>query len=190
LPFGRGQRYWSDGAAAAILGGWQFSGIVAARAGRAINVTISRAAGLLPDQNSISIQRPDLLAGVSITGLRDGNRGFINPAAFGLPARLVYGNAPRNVARGPGLLQFDSSLSKSFAITESQKIEFRLDGFNLFNRPQYGQPDGFLGTVTYNAAGVASLTANPFFGQSRSPLSVDIGTGTNRSLQFSLRYSF
>jgi hypothetical protein len=190
LPFGRGQRYWSDGAAAAILGGWQFSGIVAARTGRAINVTISRAAGLLPDQNSISIQRPDLLAGVSITGLRDGNRGFINPAAFGLPARLSYGNAPRNVARGPGLLQFDSSLSKSFAITETQKIEFRVDGFNLFNRPQYGQPDGFLGTVTYNAAGVASLAANPFFGQSRFPLSVDIGTGTNRSLQFSLRYSF
>lgn len=144
----------------------------------------------MPDQNSISIQRPDLLSGVSIAGNRAGDRGFINPAAFGLPARLVYGNAPRNVARGPGLVQYDTSLSKIFAVTENQKIEFRVDGFNLFNRPQYGQPDGFLGTVTYNAAGVAALAANPFFGQSRFPLSVDIGTGTNRSLQFSLRYSF
>ncbi len=190
LPFGRGQRYLNDGAAAAVLGGWQFSGIVSARTGRAINVTISRAAGLLPDQNSISIQRPNLLPGVEVLGNRDGDRGFINPAAFGLPARLVYGNAPRNAARGPGLAQFDISLSKSFAITERQKIEFRMDGFNLFNTPQYGQPDGFLGTVTYNAAGVPALTANPFFGQSRFPLSVDIGTGTNRSLQFSVRYNF
>ncbi len=190
LPFGPGHRYLSDGAAAVLLGGWQFSGIVAARTDRSVNVTISRAAGLLPDQNSISIQRPDLLPGVSITGNRNGDRGFINPAAFSFPARLVYGNAPRNVARGPGLLQFDTSLSKIFALTENQKIEFRVDGFNVFNRPQYGQPDGFLGTVTYNTAGVPSLAANPFFGQSRFPLSVDIGTGTNRSLQFSLRYSF
>lgn len=190
LPFGLGRRYLNDGAAATLLGGWQFSGIVSARTGRAINVTISRATNLLPDQNSISIQRPDLLSGVSIQGNRDGDRGFINPAAFGLPARLVYGNAPRNVARGPGLVQFDTSLSKSFAMTERHNIEFRVDGFNLFNRPQYGVPDGFLGTVTYNAAGVPALTANPFFGQSRFPLSVDVGTGTNRSLQFSLRYNF
>jgi hypothetical protein len=190
LPFGKGQRYLTEGAGVAVLGGWQFSGIVSARTGRAINVTISRAAGLLPDQNSNSIQRPNLLPGVSVIGNRDGNRGFINAAAFGLPARLTYGNAPRNVARGPGLAQFDISLSKGFAVTERQKIEFRLDAFNLFNTPQYDQPDGFLGTVTYNAAGVAALAANPFFGQSRAPLSVDIGTGTNRSLQFSLRYSF
>lgn len=190
LPFGRGQRYLNDGAAAYVLGGWQFSGLLAARTGRAINVTISRAANLLPDQNTISIQRPDLLPNVSIEGNRDGNRGFINPAAFGLPARLVYGNAPRNAGRGPGLVQFDLSLSKNFAITEKHKIELRVDGFNIFNRPQYGQPDGFLGTVTYNAAGIPSLAANPFFGQSRFPLSVDVGTGTNRSWQFSLRYNF
>jgi hypothetical protein len=190
LPFGRGHRYLNEGAAAVLFGGWQFSGIVAARTGRAVNVTISRSAGLLPDQNSISLQRPDLLSGVTIAGNRAGDRGFINPAAFGLPARLVYGNAPRNVARGPGLVQYDTSLSKIFAVTENQKIEFRVDGFNLFNRPQYGQPDGFLGTVTYNAAGIPALAANPSFGQSRFPLSVDIGTGTNRSLQFSLRYSF
>lgn len=174
----------------AVFGGWQLSGITYARTGRAINVTISRSASLLPDQNSISIQRPDLLSGVSIEGNRDGNRGFINPAAFGLPARNVYGNAPRNAARGPGLLQFDLSLAKTFAITERHKLDFRVDGFNIFNRAQYGQPDGFLGAVTYNSAGVPSLAANPFFGVSRFPLSVDIGTGTNRSLQFSLRYNF
>jgi hypothetical protein len=180
LPFGRN----------AFFGGWQLSGIVYARTGRTVNVTISRSAGLLPDQNSISVQRPDLLSGVSIEGNRDGNRGFINPAAFRLPARLVYGAAPRNAARGPGLLQFDMSLAKIFTINERHKLDFRVDGFNIFNRAQYGQPDGFLGTVTYNSAGVPSLAANPFFGQSRFPLSVDVGTGTNRSMQFSLRYSF
>jgi hypothetical protein len=44
--------------------------------------------------------------------------------------------------------------------------------------------------MTYNTAGIPALTANPFFGQSRAPFSVDSGAVTNRSLQFSLRYSF
>jgi hypothetical protein len=44
--------------------------------------------------------------------------------------------------------------------------------------------------VTYNSAGVAQLAANPLFGTSVLPVSLDIGTGTNRSLQLSLRYSF
>ena len=179
LPFGNG-RPW---------GGWQLSGITTARTGRPINVTISRSASLLPDQNSRSIQRPNLIS-ANVAGNRDGNRGFINSAAFGLPARNVYGNAPRNAGRGPGLLQFDLSLAKTFAITERHKLDFRVDAFNLFNRAQYGQPDGLLGTVTYDAQGNAVLTPNPLFGISTFPLSVDVGTGTNRSLQFSLRYNF
>ncbi|MGH9846017.1 MAG: hypothetical protein ACREEM_45530 [Blastocatellia bacterium] len=190
LPFGRGRRYFSGGAADAVFGGWQLAGIAYARTGRAINITISRAVTLLPDQNARSIQRPDLLSGVSVEGNRDGNRGFINPAAFGLPARNVYGNAPRNTARGPGLLQFNFSLAKTFAITERHRLDFRLDAFNVFNRSQYGQPDGLLGTVTYDAQNRPVLTPNPLFGTSTVPLSVDIGTGTNRSLQFSLRYNF
>jgi len=190
LPFGKGRRWLNDGAADAVLGGWQIAGIAYARTGRAINVTISRAVALLPDQNARSIQRPNLPSGVSVAGNRDGNRGFINPAAFGLPARGVYGNSPRNAARGPGLLQFDFSLAKTFSVTERHRLDFRLDAFNLFNRSQYGQPEGLLGTITYDSQNRPVLTPNPLFGTSTVPLSVDIGTGTNRSLQFSLRYNF
>lgn len=90
-------------------------------------------------------------------------------------------------------MQFDLSLAKTFAITERHKLDFRVEGFNVFNRAQYGQPDGFLGTVTYRADGTPEIlpnNRNQFLGVSRFPLSVDIGTGTNRSLQFSLRYNF
>ena len=190
LPFGRGRRWLTDGGAAAALGGWQLSGIAVARTGRPVNVTISRSASLLPDQNSRSIQRPNLVAGADVAGNRNGNAGFLNPAAFSAPARNVYGNAPRNAGRGPALVQFDTSISKTFAVSERHRFDFRMDVFNLFNRSQYGQPDGFLGTVTYNAQGVPTLTPNPNFGTSLFPLSVDVGTGTNRSLQFSLRYNF
>lgn len=191
LPFGKGRRWLSSGGAgSAIFGNWQLSGITVARAGRPVNITISRTAAAQPDQNSRSIQRPNAVAGVSVEGNQQGSAGFLNPAAFAAPAFGVYGNAPRNAGRGPGLLQFDTSLAKSFAIREGHKIDFRMDVFNLFNRSQFGQPDGNLGVVTYNAANIPTLTLNPLFGTSTLPVSVDVGTGTNRSLQFSLRYTF
>lgn len=110
---------------------------------------------------------------------------------FGMEARRIHVNvAPRNAARGAGLLQFDFWLAKTIPITERHKLDFRVDMFNLFNRSPYGQPDGLLGTVTYDSNGNPLLTPNPLFGTSTFPLSVDIGTGTNRSLQFSLRYNF
>jgi hypothetical protein len=190
LPFGAGKKWLSDGVGATLFGNWQLSGITVARTGRPVNITISRSASALPDQNSRSIQRPNIASGANVEGVRDGNRGFINAAAFTLPASGVYGNAPRNAARGASLIQFDLSLAKNIPVREGHKLDFRVDVFNLFNRPQYGQPDGFLGTVTYNSAGVAQLAANPLFGTSVLPVSLDIGTGTNRSLQLSLRYSF
>lgn len=190
LPFGKGRRWLSNGPASAIFGDWQLSGITFARTGRPINVTISRSNSLLPDQNSRSIQRPNLLSGADTAGAPSGNRGFINASAYGLPARGLYGNAPRNSARGPGLLQFDMSLVRKIRVSESNSLDFRLDVFNIFNRSQYGQPDGLLGTVTYDANNNPVLTPNPLFGTSTFPLSVDVGTGTNRSLQFSLRYNF
>ena len=190
LPFGKGRHFVSgNGFTEFLFGGYSLSGITAMRTGRPINVTISRSASLLPDQSSRSIQRPNLVSDISVIGTQEGNRGFINAAAFTLPASGVYGNAPRNAARGPKLIQFDTALAKQFLIKEKHRLDFRMDVFNLFNRPQYGQPDGLLGTVTYNN-GVPVLTPNPLFGISTTPLSVDIGTGTARSLQFSLRYNF
>lgn len=186
LPFGKGKRWAGEGAAAAVLGGWQLSGITVARTGRPVNVTISRSTNDLPDRSSRSIQRPNVVAGVDIVGNRQGNSGFLNPMAFSVPAAGTYGNAPRNIGRGGGVLQFDAALAKAIPLTERHRLNFRLDVFNLFNRVQYDQPDGFLGSVGSNGV----LTRNPLFGVSTLPLSVDVGTGTARSLQFSLRYSF
>ena len=39
----------------------------------------------------------------------------------------------RNAFRGPGAWDFDLSLSKNFAVTERFKLEFRAEGFNIFN---------------------------------------------------------
>ena len=71
---------------------------------------------------------------------------------------------------GPGHTNFDTSLSKRFAIAGRTNAEFRWDAFNLFNHPGFGFPNQNFDSTT---AGRLTSTI------------VD-----NRSLQFSLKMNF
>src|SRR5262249_42774952 len=103
---------------------------------------------------------------------------WLNPAAFRAPAPGTFGNAGRNLVRGPGLTQIDLGLSKRFSVGERAAIEFRSEVFNLFNRAQYADPSG---DVTVPAQfGIIQSTVN----------TTPIGAGTPRQLQFALRVSF
>ena len=86
-------------------------------------------------------QRPNRMPGVSLTppGGRTINQ-WINPSAFSLVTNSEYGNAPRNIGRGPHLLQTDIGLAKDIRLIEHAHLLFRSESFNIFNRAQYGQP--------------------------------------------------
>ena len=140
-----------------------------------------------PDGNS-GTQRPDLVPGVPLTPPGGRNVAeWINPAAFALPAG-EFGDAPRNLLRGPGTWQIDMGVAKTFAIAERMQLEFRSEFYNIFNHPQLGQPQatfnpsnttGFgsiINTVNLNTAIVSPITP--------------VGSGTPREIQFALRLDF
>jgi hypothetical protein len=177
LPFGPGQRFLASGPASKMLGGWQMSGIWTARTGRMLTIGISRSTADAPDGNT-SGQRPSIVPGVSIYPA--GGPTFaqwLNPAAFAIPARGVWGNAGRAIATGPGLGQVDFALQKNTPITEGKALVFRVETFNLFNRIQAGNP----GTA---------FTSPASFGLITSGLNRTIGTGTARQIQMVLRLLF
>ena len=62
----------------------------------------------------------------------------------------------------------DVSVAKSFRIPNGQQIQFKVEAFDAFNTPLWGNPNGILG--------------NSNFGR--------ITTATNREMQFGLRYTF
>lgn len=51
-----------------------------------------------------------------------------------------FGNEGRNVVRGPGIANIDLSLFKNFAITESKRLQFRAECFNLANHANFALP--------------------------------------------------
>ena len=77
---------------------------------------------------------------------------WFNPAAFGFADPGQFGNAGRDVVRGPGITSIDFSLHKDFPISETKRFEFRAEFFNLPNHPNFKNPDnavdgGRFGTI-------------------------------------------
>jgi hypothetical protein len=147
LPFGAGRAYGpKSGFGAHLLGGWELSGLWTARTGRPVNVTVNRSASDLPDgvastpSASAPPQRPNYVAGQPLYPGTQTVDGWLNPAAYSVPARGTWGNLGRNAVRAPGMWQVDMALGKQTRITERFNIEFRGEVYNLFNRAQYGLP--------------------------------------------------
>ena len=180
LPFGAGKAYLSSpGVLRSLFGSWELTSIVTARTGFPVNVTVSRSAASVPDGNTNN-QRPNLVPGVSLTPPGGSTPSeWINPKAFSVPAVGTFGNAPRDIARGPGLWQVDLGAGKRIPFTEHHRLQFRAEAFNIFNRAQLGAPQ-------------SSLSAGPGqFGLITQPVNTTpIGTGTPRQIQIALRFEF
>jgi hypothetical protein len=187
LPFGPGKRFLKTaGPAGKLIGGWELSGMWAMRTGRMFTPTITRSSGDMYDGNT-SDQRPDLVAPIVIN--KDNPDCYIQnpgnpycgsssaPAPFGVPAKYKWGNAGRSLAEGPGLIHVDFSLHKKTKITERQGLDFRFEMFNMLNRANFGQPGN-------NMSSPAAL------GRITGVLNTNIGVGTARQIQFTMRYSF
>jgi hypothetical protein len=185
LPFGHGKEFLNgNGLAPKVLGGWEMSGIVTARTGLPVNITMSRKAAALPDGNTSS-QRPNLVPGVSIYSADPSVNGWFNPAAFAMPAPGTWGNLGRYIANGPGNYEVDSSLQRRFRVTERLALNLRAAGYNVFNHPQYASPSGSLGSLT----GSAPVSAG--FGKITSILNTGaVGSGAPRRIEFMLRAEF
>ena len=173
LPFGKGHALLGNAgrAANAIVGGWQLGTILTLQDGFPFTATCGSGAiqnggdGCLADSTGVNPNSP--------RGQQDPRR-FFNTAAFvnRNPGgeQFRYGNAGRGTLIGPGIIDWDFSLSKRFNITERHRMEFRAEIFNFPNHPLFGFPGASPGTSNY---GIISGT------------SID-----SRQLQFGLKYSF
>jgi len=144
--------------------------------------------------------RPDVVPGQSfyLFGSQyPGGKAF-NPSAFAAPAAFPFGqgNLARNSLRGFGAYEWDLAVHRDFPLRERLKLQFRAELFNILNHPNFGPPNGDLGSPT---------VPNPQFGLSTQMLGQSLGgtqgvgtgafnplyqIGGPRSMQFALKLMF
>ncbi len=171
--FGDGPRW--------LIDGWNVNSIVQIRSGLPVNPTVQ--GGTF---GGFSF-RPNLVPGQD---LRCSTYSLptcqFNVNAFQVPPAGVFGNAGRNILRGPGLAQVDLSFGKNTKFSERTSLQLRMDIFNIFNRANFADPSG--GLSCGGAVGVC-----PNFGESISTVGNQIGLlsfGGPRQIQLSVRFNF
>ena len=139
-----------------LLGGWQVSGITTWQSGTPVNVVISGDVA----NTGTGGQRPNLVGAVpelncqpNTTGAtQDVQRRLINcydASAFAQPAPFTFGNAGRNILRGPKSLATDLSFMKNFALHGDTRIQFRVEMYNVFNNVNYGSPNSTVANAAF-----------------------------------------
>lgn len=122
-----------------ILGGWESTGIVTIRNGFPFTVTT----GADRSFSGIGLDRPDVIGDANLASDRSRAERiarYFNTSAFQLNALGTFGSAPRSFLRGPGAVNFDLALMKSFPIKERFRLQYRAEFFNAFNKPNFGSP--------------------------------------------------
>jgi len=160
LPFGRHRRFLSDAhrLTNALIGDWQFNGIVTLLSGFAFTPQLgSNRSG---DGDTRNPDRPSLNANFSGPVVLGKQTQWFDPNAFLLPTAGTWGNLGRGTYRGPGLATVDVSLLKNVPVSERTTLEFRAECFNLQNRANFGTPNAvvFSGTTISPSAGLITNT--------------------------------
>lgn len=191
LPFANGL----SGAGKMILAGWQINVMPSLRTGFAF--TAATAIDRSGDGQGGGADRPNLAPGMSnnpVSGTTTGCPGvpagplqtverYFDPCAFVLPDNGTYGNLGANTIIGPGFVNFDMAVHKTFNFTERVNLQFRGEFFNLFNTPGFGD---FARSIFRSATGAPG--GGPLYNGSAGRV---LGTvNTSRQIQFGLKLSF
>jgi hypothetical protein len=174
----------------AALGGWSVDGI--ARWRTALPVDISSRLDLVDGE--IVPVKPDRLAGAPLyvddTSAPGGRRFNTEPsptraACLGAACAPIgtNGDFGRNVFRGFGAWQVDLALRRSTGVGAGARLTFSAEIFNLFNHPNFGQPDGDFTSPTYGSA-------TSMLNRSLGGLDPLYQIGGPRSIQLGVRIAF
>jgi hypothetical protein len=157
IPFGRSKQYGANMGRAldAIAGNWQLNGILSLRTGPPMTLRWNGCQGVW------NACRPDLVPGKDPNAAPSGGRTpdlWFDTTAVQQAAPGTGGNLGLQSNHEPPTRTLDFSIFKDFAFTERWRMQFRAEGTNIFNTPQFGRPEHNLqntnfGKVTSTVAG-------------------------------------
>jgi len=155
IPVGRGKRFSTGhGGLDYILGGWQINNLFQAHSG--IAFTPLSSSDIANTGQALSYEHLNLVGNPGLSNRSAAE--WFNTAAYATPALFTFGNAGRNSLRGPSYWNLDTSLFRLFPVGEGRQFEFRIEGFNVLNHVNLGQPNNDINSG--KAFGTINSTAN------------------------------
>jgi hypothetical protein len=109
------------------------------------------------------------------------------------PAMHTFGTMGRNIFRDTGFRNVDLSITKSIKFGERVRAQFRAETFNIFNHPNFANPNGATSGYGQNATADPSQTG--IFGcgcstPDNAAFNPVLGSGSNRAIQLGLKILF
>jgi len=152
-----------------VLNSWGVSGIVTLQSGTPFSI--------FGQDSAFQATRANLAPGRTVdSAVKGGDVGdrlnaFFDPTAFVQPTAFGdFGQTGRNILRGPKQINTDFSVMKFIPVTESQKVEFRAEFFNIFNNVNFANPINVASSANFGQ--ITSTTTGP------------------RVIQFAMKYEF
>ena len=129
-----------------VIGGWQLNGIVQMQTGFPFTAVDS-----LTDIRYLT-NRPNQTCDPNATAPHTTAEWFDVSCFTRRPVATTgtgVGSETRNAIRGPGFAQTDLSLFKNVSIRANDRIQIRIEAFNVFNQVRFGQPNATIGSATF-----------------------------------------
>ena len=149
-PASRGATCWSK----QTLGNWTLAGVITLQDGDPLTVTGSNGNNVLGIAGDFAELSGTCRPGqyVNRGSIESNINHYINTSCFTGNYPVVgadgvatgFGNSGVGILRGPGQRNVDAALYKDFGLKwpkEGADVQFRAEAFNLFNTPQFSNPD-------------------------------------------------
>jgi hypothetical protein len=180
MPFGSSRGKLSNRRLNYLIEGWQAGGVFSVQSGPPFTPVVSGGVSGADEVNNPTVladtDRPNV-TGSAFYPAKQTPQQWVLASAFSMPSTFTFGNAGRNILRGPGLGTWDFSLLRNFRLSESGKLVFRAEMFNIFNRTNFDIPQRNLASSSF---GQIFNTIQPVAGLASG------GPGEPRELQLGL----
>ena len=159
----------SSGIMRQIINDWQVSGVLGLLSGEPFTVTADATALNTPGNTMTA----DLVGNVTKIGDIGAEGFYYDPSAWAQPScSLCLGNTVLNQFTGPGVVNLDLAISRSFPFGATRRLEARIEGSNVTDTPKFGSPTSSITSGDF----MRVFSLNPRY--------------TERQIRLSLRFSF
>jgi hypothetical protein len=166
-----------------LLSDWQIAPILQIHGGQWLTITsgTDRALTTLGGQTANQVL-PNAYAANKGSANGNATLNWLNPAAFAIPDLGTYGNTAYGIVQGPGMIQLNMALARTFPIWEKTTFQIRAEAFNLPNHLNPSNPTAARNSSLY---GVINSDQSGNIGGS-----LQVNAGDYRIVQLAAKFVF